>query len=135
MFDNDRKESQRLYSEQYRIKNREKINTKKREYRLLHKGERKEESRRQWLKRCYSMTQEDYDIKFRNQNGCCAICKNIETTIHGFTKNNQSLAVDHCHKSGKIRGLLCRNCNTAIGLLNEDISLLEKAKEYLGKYK
>jgi len=65
------------------------------------------------------------------QNGKCAICGNHEIAIHNVTKNKQNLAVDHCHKNGKIRGLLCQDCNRGIGLFHEDISRLEKAIKYL----
>jgi len=60
------------------------------------------------------------------QKGSCAIC--------GSKFNNSrssKLSVDHCHKTGKVRGLLCSNCNTAIGLMKDSIIRLEKAIEYL----
>lgn len=72
---------------------------------------------------------EQYDKLFTLQNGVCAICKKPETAIlKGKVKN---LAVDHCHDSSKVRGLLCSKCNTAIGLLNHDVDLLELAQVYL----
>jgi len=77
------------------------------------------------LKRKFGMTLQDYeDIKIA-QNNKCAICPNERS------KNGKRLAVDHCHESGKIRGLLCNECNTAIGLLREDIQLLKNCIEYL----
>lgn len=70
----------------------------------------------------------DYERMLKEQNGCCAICGK-----HNFNEN-RAFNVDHDHENGKIRGLLCRNCNTALGLLNEDFFLFDKAKEYLRKY-
>ena len=51
------------------------------------------------------------------------ICKN--------ESNNKSLHIDHCHDSGKVRGLLCHGCNTAIGLFKENIDTMLKAIKYL----
>lgn len=57
----------------------------------------------------------------------CKRCK-ISKSLEEFHKK---LSVDHCHKTGKVRGLLCSNCNTAIGLLKEDINVLKNAINYL----
>lgn len=64
------------------------------------------------------------------QASLCAICHQPETALgaHGKVK---SLAVDHCHETGRVRGLLCNNCNRAIGLLGDSVDLLLKAVEYL----
>lgn len=64
------------------------------------------------------------------QNGVCAICRCKEKIIN---KNGKKwlLAIDHNHKTGKIRGLLCNSCNIGLGRFNEDIKLLKKAIEYL----
>lgn len=75
------------------------------------------------------MTPEDYDAMLHIQNGCCAICGKH------WSVENRTLHVDHNHINGSVRGLLCRNCNTALGLLNEDCTLFDKAKMYLEKYK
>ena len=84
------------------------------------------------LKRKYGITTNQYNQILELQNGVCAICGNLETTI----KNNQSqkicsLAVDHDHKTGKVRGLLCSNCNKAIGFLKENIDSFYSAIKYL----
>jgi len=59
--------------------------------------------------------------------GVCSICKKTN-------KINRRLAVDHNHKTKQIRGLLCDKCNRAIGLLNEDINILNSAIDYLNKH-
>ena len=64
-----------------------------------------------------------------HQNGLCAICGSPETRkLHGRHKR---LAVDHCHKTGEVRGLLCGSCNTALGLFREDLDILASATSYL----
>lgn len=81
--------------------------------------EMSEKDRYKKLYKRFGMTKEEYNTLFSSQNGCCAICKQHQSEF------KRSFAVDHCHKTGKIRGLLCGNCNTALGLLREDkISLI-----------
>ena len=77
----------------------------------------------------YNITLEDYELMLKSQNGVCAICKRPETIKN---KNNKidPLSVDHCHTTGKIRGLLCRECNRLLGMLEKE-KWIEKAKEYL----
>ena len=66
-----------------------------------------------------------------DQNGVCAICGKDEPNEHGRTGKKFRLAVDHCHDTGVVRGLLCQKCNRASGLLKDDLTLLQKAMEYL----
>ena len=73
----------------------------------------------------YGITHIDYINLFNKQGGKCVICK-----IHR-DKLNQDLCVDHCHKTGNVRGLLCNSCNTGIGLLKEDVQILLSAIEYV----
>jgi hypothetical protein len=65
------------------------------------------------------------------QNGVCAICRKPETYTHHMTKKIANMAVDHCHVTGKIRGLLCHKCNHGLGKFGDDVSLLRKALAYL----
>ena len=87
-----------------------------------------EYSRRSNLKRNFNITPEEYDTMLAKQDGVCAICKQTETS-----KRTTFLAVDHCHTTGTIRGLLCNNCNRGIGLLKDSPELLQAAKDYLEK--
>lgn len=73
------------------------------------------------LKHNYGITLEDYEIMFKNQEGKCFICNVLKEVLH----------VDHCHETDKVRGLLCGNCNKALGLLKDNISVLNKAIDYL----
>jgi len=77
------------------------------------------------------MSLEEYTSLLEKQNFVCAICETAETaTIRGKTL---ALAVDHCHETGAVRGLLCMQCNRAIGGLRHKKELLEKAILYLSK--
>ena len=77
----------------------------------------------------YGITLENYNTMLAQQHGVCKICgKPEKVKFNGVTK---SLAVDHCHKTGKVRGLLCQACNKALGLFNDDITILQNAINYL----
>lgn len=85
------------------------------------------------LKRRYGITSEQYDQMLKKQKGLCAICKNKENA-KSYNKQSsapQRLAIDHCHKTGLVRGLLCFSCNRGIGYLKDDIKLLSNAIKYL----
>lgn len=85
------------------------------------------------LKRTYGITLAYYIELLTAQGGACAICSNPETDTHkGKIKR---LAVDHDHKTGKIRGLLCGNCNRAIGMIKENQSIALSIVKYLRKHK
>lgn len=86
------------------------------------------------LKRTFNITLEDYKRMLDSQNGVCAICLSEETrkSPNGGTMH---LAVDHCHTTGKIRGLLCWNCNTSLGKFKDSTENLARAIEYLKKSK
>lgn len=79
------------------------------------------------LKRKYGLTVEEYDEMLKKQNGGCAICG-------GKNKNNWNLAVDHNHKTGKNRELLCASCNIVLGVSYDNIQILEKAINYIKKH-
>ena len=79
--------------------------------------------------RKFGITLEDYQRMFESQNGCCAICGTDKPTGHG--KKNGRLSVDHDHETGFVRGLLCTNCNIALGGFFDNIDYLKKAIDYL----
>jgi hypothetical protein len=82
-------------------------------------------ARRMQLKQNYNITLEYYNELFLKQNGCCAICTKHQNEF------KRPLSVDHCHITNKIRGLLCVNCNSAIGLFKENEENMYKAINYL----
>jgi len=79
------------------------------------------------LKHHYGLSVADYDALLAQQGGACVIC----SKPHNPTARLGRLFVDHCHRTGKVRGLLCSKCNLAIGHLDDDPSLLERAVAYL----
>lgn len=87
------------------------------------------------LKRKFGLTREQYNEILKSQNYVCAICKQKETSICGNSGSIKRLAVDHCHSSLKIRGLLCWRCNGTIGKVEEDLELFDKMKAYIIKHK
>jgi len=80
----------------------------------------KKSIKRKWLKDSYGITVDQFDELKRKQNNQCLICG-----------QSKKLVVDHCHSNGHVRGLLCSNCNSGIGLLGEDVSNLKNAIKYL----
>ena len=80
------------------------------------------------LKQNYGMSLDDYNTLFQEQGGKCAICG-----VHQL-ELKQTLSVDHDHSTGQIRGLLCGNCNRALGMMKDDPQRLRCAVSYLGRY-
>ncbi len=91
----------------------------------------KEKRRDQYLARLFKLTTEQYNNMVKLQNNLCAICGKPQSKFQKNSNTIRSLAVDHNHITGKVRGLLCTSCNTAIGLLEENIPLIQKVIEYL----
>jgi len=86
-----------------------------------------------FLKYRYKLSIEEFECLRQNQEGKCAICRN-KLEIHSDSSvRTKKVAVDHCHETGKVRGLLCSNCNTGLGMFKDDYKLLQAASEYLLK--
>ena len=83
------------------------------------------------LKKQFGITLEEYTALLEKQNGVCAICGQKDKRIHRATGLPMNLAVDHCHTTKKVRGLLCGPCNHGLGNFNEDVQLMKKAADYL----
>lgn len=83
------------------------------------------------LKKHYGLTVEQYSTMHEAQNGVCAICKLPESAVVSKSGKKRRLAVDHCHTTGKIRGLLCSLCNRGLGAFKDSAANLQSAIEYL----
>ena len=81
--------------------------------------------------RSYGVTKEGYEQMFEDQDGKCAICKRGESARANLTGKVRALAVDHCHLTGHVRGLLCRTCNLGIGHFDDNLEFLKEAVKYL----
>lgn len=111
----------------YRLNNLE----KRREYNRAWEASNKDKCKNTRLKKTFGITLDQYNSMLNNQNGVCAICKNPETALYTDNKTIKNLAIDHCHKTGNIRGLLCSRCNTGIGHFKENLDYLNNAIDYL----
>lgn len=90
---------------------------------LLPLKRKKEQNKKYKNIQRYNITMEQYDQMLQEQNGGCKICKNVPV--------KRKLAIDHDHKTNKVRGLLCNNCNTGIGMFKDNTELLSSAINYL----
>lgn len=86
------------------------------------------------LMRTYGLLQSDYDRMVKEQNGVCAICEQPETSYDKRAKRTKVLSVDHCHTTGKVRELLCFECNVSLGRLGESVERLEAMIRYIKKH-
>jgi hypothetical protein len=84
------------------------------------------QTRERHLVRKYGVDLSAYSAMLEDQAGACAICGKPDTAEH-----HGVLHVDHCHSTGAVRGLLCRNCNHVLGLMKDGATLMDKAAEYL----
>ena len=81
--------------------------------------------REQSYQKLYGIGVDEYNRMLTEQNHCCKVCGVHEKDL------NKALAVDHCHTHGHVRSLLCTNCNTALGLLKEDVNIMKKLIGYV----
>lgn len=104
------------------------ISEKRRAWREVPENLAKETARsRKWqYKKKYGITVEDYDRMLVEQKGVCAICK-------GLPNGAGRYHVDHNHKTGEVRGLLCYRCNALLGKAKDDPGLLQVAIDYLSR--
>lgn len=94
------------------------------------------EENRLYKLRKYGLTPAAFDSMLAGQGGACAICsEDITGTVYVAARDiHRTVAhIDHCHKTGRVRGLLCTNCNTGIGKFKDDPTRLLQAARYLHK--
>lgn len=91
------------------------------------KPDQKEKRKYYNILRLYNLTKDEYFLKLDNQNHKCSICLRVLI-------NKKETHVDHCHTTGKVRDILCSNCNHILGAVKEDIEYLNKIIDYLKKY-
>ena len=127
-------EAERQKCRQYYEKNRDRVLSYKKKHRDKYREEYNAKARAKraaaaepasdYMRRKYGITIAEYNEILALQLGVCAICEKAET-------GGKRFAIDHDHKTGKIRGLLCYACNTSLGRFNDEPSLLESAAAYL----
>jgi hypothetical protein len=114
------KECRKIESKQWYENNKEKKRQMSYAYRHIKKD--------QDLRKGYGISLEEFNTKLAEQDHSCKICGTHQQTL------KRSLCVDHCHKTGTIRGLLCDLCNRSLGLLKDNKEILKKAVAYLEQY-
>jgi hypothetical protein len=113
------RERGREYARKWGQNNKERRNLNLRKYRLLTK---------------YGMTMADFDAMLTKQDGLCAICRVKMTPPASPSKAKEgksSMTVDHCHSTGRVRGILCQTCNLALGMFKDSIVRVRYAVAYL----
>lgn len=130
------KDSKIKASRKYYENNKEKVKEryKKNKERIKEKNSRKttKDHRKNLLKQKYDIAQEDIDFMILCQMNCCAICGNefeSKVTKKGWT--HPGYVIDHCHTTGKVRGLLCIKCNCGLGYFDDNKEKLKSAINYL----
>lgn len=111
------KSNRKSYNKKYYQENKEKLKTQCRDWYHLNK----DKTRNNWLLTKYGIGLDEYNRLLEKQNGLCAICQ----------KSIGRLAVDHCHATNRIRGLLCRKCDVGLGFFGDDVTNLQNAIRYL----
>lgn len=117
------------YARKYRDENLDKV----RESQRRSRNSNPRVYRNKQLLWTFGITLEQYEQMLEDQGGVCAVCGKTENEIHPQSKKVRNLNVDHCHQTGRVRGLLCNSCNRGIGLLNDDPAVLRQALAYLEK--
>ena len=107
-----------------RAENPEAFAKARRDYYLKNKVRINENSRRNHLRKAFGITPEEYDRLITEQNGLCGICGEPMARV----------CIDHCHSSGKIRKMLCHNCNVLLGHARDSVIILQQAIDYLNKF-
>ena len=131
-------ECRRVWSREYRKRNADQIRARDKAYKEKNKEKFRAKSKRYaatrrhvikdyQLKRAYGISLVDFNLLLEQQDYKCAICEVSQVDL------NKALAVDHCHETYVVRGLLCTGCNRGIGYFSDNTDSLEKAIKYLTK--
>jgi hypothetical protein len=115
------------YQKAWKQKNKEKLPKYQKKYQLKYPDKYKDKCKTNRLKK-YGISLEDYHLLIKAQNGICPIC-GLELCSGG------QIDVDHCHLTGKVRGILHNKCNRLLACCEESTTRLSNAIEYLDKHK
>lgn len=110
-------------SRKWREHNRQRHRDSVKAWKLANPEQTRRREKKSWYRRQYGITIEQRDAMFQKQQGVCAVCGTAT-----------ALVVDHCHRSGKVRGLLCGKCNAALGMVNDNTSLLLALSDYVREH-
>lgn len=128
-----KREVLRTYHKDWRKANPDKLKSHREQWldknRAYQKAHYKNKGRAIYLEKTYGITEEDYEVLLEKQFGLCAICGTDSQ------QRKRTLHVDHCHETGAIRGLLCPDCNMALGLFKDKTYLMQNAIHYIEEFK
>lgn len=113
------------------VKHSVKIAERSRQWRVANADYYRRTNRIRYVRKTYGLSKDNYEQLLKRQNFCCAICTEPFKTDAGG--HCVYVHVDHCHSTGDVRGLLCRLCNTAVGLLRDSSGIAIAAAAYLSK--
>jgi len=113
-----------VWEREYYLENRKRILAKSKAWYAANRDQRTKTLRRWWLAKKYGLTPEAFEALLLSQGNVCAICSN----------RRKSMCVDHDHSTGEVRGILCRRCNTMLGMLGDDAAWLARAISYVNCY-
>lgn len=123
-------ECQKAQSREWRAANRERVRQRNADYAAANPGVKRRNHRQYWLK-LYGLDPAAYQDLLASQGGVCAICRAPERILDARTGEPRRLSVDHCHTTGRVRGLLCGHCNRGIGQFEDSPERLDSASAYL----
>jgi len=89
------------------------------------------DQKKAWLKDKYNLSWEDFVSLYDSQQGSCKICLKPVALKSTLSEQGKTGHIDHCHSTGKVRGILCNSCNRGIGYLQDNAALLRRAAQYL----
>ena len=124
IYRDNNKEKIKQYEKMYTIKNKEKQRKKDK----LYYANNKEKERERKFKQKYNLSLDEYNAMLKNQDNKCLICGNE-------LKDKQKIHIDHCHKTGKVRGILCARCNTRLELVENHPEIIQSMFTYLELHK
>lgn len=113
---------------EWRRRNKERNYATQVRYKVKNPDKYRETQMNAGLLKNYGITKKQRDDMFAAQGYKCAICPSVTSN-----RKNQAWAVDHCHATGKVRGVLCHHCNAVLGYARDDCAILQAAIAYLGR--
>jgi hypothetical protein len=117
-------ELHRARAKAWKAANKERFDKRHKAWRDANRERLNAQGRAAYFRQKYGLTLDERDAMLAAQGGVCAICEQVEHAKRGW-------AVDHCHQTGKVRGILCQACNLVLGHAGDDVSILQRMAVYL----
>ncbi len=109
-------------------------NAARRKWRTRNATRAKRSARERQLRYKYQLTTDAYNDLLKSQDNKCAICLCEQNSSAYGVNISEHFAIDHDHRTGKVRGLLCNTCNRALGMFKDDVGTVSRALNYLSNY-